>query len=73
MTIEILGNGFIEVLDEDGMRNLVRLNSIQRICDVDEIRDESYLTVAGRTILVRAPLDELRQIVAEDQNGYRRR
>jgi len=57
MPIERVGNHFIEVLDEDGLRNLVRINAIQQICDVDELREETYLTVASRTILVRTPLD----------------
>ena len=37
MAIERVG-AFIEVTDEDGMRNLVRIAAIQRVCDVDEFQ-----------------------------------
>jgi len=66
MPIERIG-AFIEVIDEDGMRNLVRITAIQRVCDVDEFREESYLTVAGRAILVRASLDEVRDVLFNAQ------
>lgn len=62
MPIERIG-AFIEVIDEDGMRNLVRVNAIQRVCDVDEMRQEAYLTVAGRVILIRASLDDIRDVL----------
>ena len=51
---------FIEFIDDDGNRNLVRVAAIQRVCDVDEMQSEAYLTVAGRTILVRASFDQIR-------------
>jgi hypothetical protein len=54
---------FVELTDEDGNRNLVRVAAIQRVCDVDEMQTEAYLTVAGRTILVRASFDEIREIL----------
>ena len=59
--------GFIEVVDEDGLRNIVRIGSIQRISDVDELAEETYLTVAGKVLLVRTPLDEFRELL--DQTG----
>ena len=63
MTIEKVGSNYIEVLDEDGLRNLVRITAIQRIANVDEMSEEAYLFVAGRTILVRASLDEFRKLL----------
>lgn len=59
MPIERRG-AFIEVTDGDGKRNIVRISAIQCVFDVDEFREEAYLTVAGRTILIRASLDEMR-------------
>ncbi|WP_296709423.1 hypothetical protein [Rhodoblastus sp.] len=67
MAIERIG-AFIEVIDEDGMRNLVRITAIQRVCDVDEFREEAYLTVAGRMILIRVSLDEMREVLMEAAN-----
>jgi hypothetical protein len=67
MAIERIG-AFIEVIDEDGMRNLVRITAIQRVCDVDEFKEESYLTVAGRPILIRASLDEVRKVLSVEPN-----
>jgi len=64
MAIERIG-AFIEVIDDDGMHNLVRITAIQRVCDVDEFQAESYLTVAGRMILVRVSLDEVRELLIE--------
>jgi hypothetical protein len=64
MPIERYG-AFIEVIDEDGARNIVRIAAIQRACDVDEFKEEAYLTVAGRVILIRASLDEVRDILVE--------
>jgi hypothetical protein len=55
---------FIELVDDDGNRNLVRVAAIQSVCDVDQMQTEAYLTVAGRTILVRAPFDRIRDILS---------
>lgn len=68
MAIKRIG-AFIEVIDEDGMRNLVRIAAIQRVCDVDEFQEESYLTVAGRAILIRASLDEVRAALLFERSG----
>lgn len=67
MAIERIG-AFIEVIDEDGMRNIVRISAIQRACDVDEFREEAYLTVAGRIVLIRASLDEVRDVLVENRS-----
>jgi hypothetical protein len=52
--------GFLELGGEDGVRNLVRINAVQWLCDADETREETFLTVANRTILVREPLDQIK-------------
>ncbi len=62
MSIERSG-AFIEVVDEDGLRNLVWIAAIQRVFDVDEFRQESHLTIAGRIILIRVPFYEVREII----------
>jgi hypothetical protein len=63
MAIQRVGSGFIEVVDEDGLRNIVRIGSIQRLSDVDEMAEETYLTVAGKVLLVREPLEEFRDLL----------
>lgn len=59
------GRGFIEVVDEEGLRNLIRVSAIQRVCDVDELREEAFILVAGRTIVIRASLDEVREVIEQ--------
>ena len=59
MSIEQHGR-FLELVGEDGIRNLVRINAVQWLCDADESRQETFLTVANRTILVREPLDQIK-------------
>ena len=51
---------FIEFKGESGIRFLARISAIQLVSDVDEMAAETYVTVAGRTILVRQPFEELR-------------
>ena len=71
MAIKRVSRGFIEVVAEDGLRVLVRINAIQQASDVDEFREEAFLTVAGRTNLIRSSLDELKEVL-EDDLAYRR-
>lgn len=52
--------GFLELIGEDGIRNLIRINAVQLLCDVDEAREETFVTVGNRTILVREPLDQIK-------------
>lgn len=59
MSIEQHG-GFLELVGDDGIRNLVRINAVQWLCDADETREETFLTVANRIILVREPLDRIK-------------
>jgi hypothetical protein len=70
MAIERVGH-FIEFLGEDGVRNLVRINAVQWLCDTDETAEETFLTVANKTILVRAPLDELRDAILQEPERMR--
>lgn len=60
MAIKRIGQ-FIEFLGDEGVRNIVRVNAIQWMCDTDETAEETYLTVASRALLGRALLDELRE------------
>jgi hypothetical protein len=64
MAIERVGYQFLELTDSEGRRNIVRIGSIQCISDSDEMHDECFLTVANRTFLVRAPLDEVRELLS---------
>lgn len=65
MPIRRIGHAFIEVQDESGLRNIVRISAIQVAVDLDELREDILVTVGGRTIPVRASLDELRLILEE--------
>jgi hypothetical protein len=64
MTIDRVGQ-FIEFVGDGGQRCIARVSAIQLATDVDECRDESFITVASRTILVRAPLDEVRDALLD--------
>jgi hypothetical protein len=70
MAIERVGH-FIEFLGEDGIRNLVRINAVQWLCDTDETAEETFLTVANKTILIRAPLDEVRDAIVQEPERMR--
>lgn len=66
MPVTRVGRHFMKFLDEDGNRVIVRINAIQQASDYDECQREAYLTVAGRTIPIRASLDELEEMLDED-------
>ena len=66
MGIERAGWHFIEVQDEDGNRSIVRIKAIQQASDVDELREEAYLSVASRTLLIRSSLDELKEVLEDE-------
>ena len=73
MAIERHGQ-FIQFRGEDGIRYVARISAVALVADVDEMAAEAYVTVAGRTILVRAPLDELRDaLLDEGPHGIRGR
>lgn len=79
MPIERIGRTFIAFEDQTGLRNIVRISAIQIATDADDLRDEMLLTVAGRTFVVRATLDELHDLLLanelhrswKDVAGYR--
>lgn len=72
MSVTRLGRHFIKLLDEDGKRMIVRINAIQQASDYDECQREAYLTVAGRTIAIRASLDEVEEILEEASSAHSR-
>ena len=57
---------FLEFKGEDGIRYVARVSAVALVADVDEMAAEAYVTVAGRTILVQASLDELRDALLDD-------
>ncbi len=58
-----VGN-FLQVQDGDGCRHLLRVTSVQALSDTDLMRNETFITAAGRTIRVTQPLDEIVELVA---------
>ena len=50
---------------------LARVSAIQLAVDVDEMAAETYVTVANRTILLRAPLDDLRDALTDNFSAFR--
>ena len=58
------GGQFLEFIGDDGVRNIVRVSAIQWLSDTDECRDETFITVANRTVTIRAPLDHVREALA---------
>ena len=70
--VERIGH-YIEFRGEGGIRYIARVSAVALVADVDEMADEAYVTVAGRTILVRAPLDELRAVLLDDSLRAARR
>jgi hypothetical protein len=58
-----VGN-FLQVHDGDGCRHLLRVTSVQALSDTDLMRNETFITAAGRTIRVTQPLDEIVELVA---------
>ncbi|MEE7439464.1 hypothetical protein [Methylobacterium oryzae] len=58
-----VGN-FLQVQDGDGCRHLLHVTSVQALSDTDLMRNETFITAAGRTIRVTQPLDEIVDLVA---------
>lgn len=50
---------YLEVLDEEGCRHFIRVNSIQILSDTDPLHNETLITAAGRTVRVPEALDEI--------------
>ncbi|MGU3537565.1 hypothetical protein [Methylobacterium sp. A54F] len=55
---------YLQVQDGDGCRHLLRVTSVQALSDTDPLRNETFITAAGRTIRVPQPLDEIVALVA---------
>jgi len=49
--------------DCDGIRHLVRIASIQMVCDTDQTQDETVLFVANKQLRVPIPLDTLMPMI----------
>jgi hypothetical protein len=58
-----VGN-FLQVQDGDGCRHLLRVTSVQALSDTDLMRNETFITAAGRTIRVPQPLDEIVPLIS---------
>ncbi|AWN41801.1 hypothetical protein U8607_13320 [Methylobacterium durans] len=58
-----VGN-YLQVQDGEGCRHLLRVTSVQALSDTDPLRNETFITAAGRTIRVLQPLDEIVELVA---------
>ena len=65
MSVERYGP-YIEFRGEDGIRYVARVTAVALVADVDEMAAESYVTVAGKCILVRTPLEEVREALLGD-------
>lgn len=65
-TIRRVG-AFLEVLDEDECRHLLRFSTIQAISDTDMLQNEILITAAGRTIRVSRALDDIMAMLTDHQ------
>lgn len=64
--------GYLLLRGDDGLRYLVRASSIQMLSDSDPCHDTTIAVVAGRSITVPMPLEELIEKLA-DCDRYRPR
>ena len=65
MSIERYGP-YIEFRGDDGIRYVARVTSVALVADVDEMAAETYVSVAGKCILVRTPLEQIREALLGD-------
>jgi len=56
---------FIEVMDAEGRRHLFRTSANVEISDTDLLRNESLITIGGRSFLVLRPYDEIVEALLE--------
>lgn len=61
--------GFLQVQDGDGCRHLLRVTSVQALSDTDLMRNETFITVAGRTIRVPQALDDIVELIAPGERA----
>ncbi|MGV7034757.1 hypothetical protein [Methylobacterium symbioticum] len=55
---------YLQVQDGDGCRHLLRVTSVQALSDTDPLRNETFITAAGRTIRVPRALDSIVELIA---------
>lgn len=58
-----VGN-YPQVQDGEGCRHLLRVTSVQALSDTDPLRNETFITAAGRTIRVLQPLEQAAELIA---------
>jgi hypothetical protein len=56
---------FLEVVDSEGRRHLFRASSNVEISDTDSLRNESLITIGGRSFMVLRPYDEIVEALLE--------
>ncbi|AWN35189.1 hypothetical protein [Methylobacterium radiodurans] len=54
----------LQVQDGDDCRHLLRVTSVQALSDTDPLRNETFITAAGRTIRVPQALDSIVELIA---------
>lgn len=55
---------YLQVRDEEGCRHLLRVTAVQALSDTDPLRNETFITAAGRTIRVPQSLDAIVGLIA---------
>ena len=51
---------FVILTDDEGLRHAVRLGSVLALSDADSCQDAAVMLMpGGRTVLIRAPLEEV--------------
>lgn len=55
---------YLQVQDEEGCRHLLRVSAVQALSDTDPLRNETFITAAGRTIRVPQSLDAIVGLIA---------
>lgn len=61
-----VGN-YLQVQDGEGCRHVLRVTSVQALSDTDPMRNETFITAAGRTIRVPQALEEIVALIAPDE------
>jgi hypothetical protein len=56
---------------DGGLRHVVLVSTIQCVSDSDEMANETHLTLANKTVLVPAPLDDVRDALMDDDRPLR--
>lgn len=54
---------YLQVQDGEGCRHLLRVTSVQSLSDTDPLRNETFITTAGRTIRVLQPLEQIADLI----------